>query len=202
MEGKKACLSWGELLKYIYSYILPALAKSCFQCGHSTTTLPALATPWMLLRIISYAEDRAKMFIHVSHSPFHLHWPARSGFCTKAASSWHCGGEKAVDGSPASRIPPEHGDVRDLITKYCRNLEMQDLIWKNSTALLLLFSISATELHHKTCFRSSPCSIMQLGKFLVLPLGRFCFKFSSSNFLCFNSEFRTKMGVHLSKDKD
>lgn len=48
----------------------------------------------------------------------------------KAATSWHCGGEKAVDGSPASRIPPEHGDVRHFIKKYCRSLEMQELIWK------------------------------------------------------------------------
>lgn len=51
---------------------LPALAMSCFQCAHSPTALPALARPGMLLRIISYAEDRTKMFIHVSHSPLDL----------------------------------------------------------------------------------------------------------------------------------
>lgn len=77
LDGRKRNVSFMGSTHKIHlhgslSRCLPALTMPCFQCAHSTRTLPALAVPGMLLRIISYAEDRTKMFIHVSHSPFHL----------------------------------------------------------------------------------------------------------------------------------
>lgn len=182
-KENEACLSWGALIKSIY-VASPAAPSQC--PVFSVPTAPQLSQPWLCLECFSglFPVLKAAQKCLFTFLIAHFICPDVPDVISLYQSSHHWGAEKAVGASPATWIPPEHGAVGYLITKYHRSLEMQDLIWKNP--LPCCFS---PPLQNKTSFRFSPCSTSELGKFLVLstPTGKVLLLIFPFSFCVFQS---------------
>lgn len=169
---------------------------SYFQRDHSATTLP----PWLCLKYFSGLFPMTKtwqkllcMFLiacfictDLLEVVFVARWPS---LVTAKA-------EKIVEISPDTwtqqfHISPVLSDP--LITKYCRNLEMQDLVWKNPSLHRLFSSSMPLDYIIQSASCSHPAPLWSQWSFLsfLLPLGRFCLKFLSSHFIYFSPEFMT-----------
>lgn len=76
------------------------LQRGLFPCDNSTTALSPPQLCLELLRIVSYERAVTKV-MHVSRSPFHLHWPARSLFLARQPTAVTAKAEKTLEGAPA-----------------------------------------------------------------------------------------------------
>lgn len=143
-------------------------ASQPWQClVFNVPTAPGLSQPWLCLECFSGLFPMLKTGQKCLFMFLIAHFICQKCFLYKSSHLLSLWGWEGCGCLPCHMDSTWAWSCQIFHNKILQGLGNAGSHLKKSIALLL-FSNSATELHHKTCFRFSPCSNMELGEFLVL----------------------------------